>query len=68
VEEASNTESGAMGQTKPGINLIIIDQFDHVGSIWSDTHSLNITKNTNELPGIQSSTYCQAAAPSFCKV
>ena len=57
VEEASNSESGALGETKPGINLIVIDQFDLVGGIGSDIHALNITKNTNELPGVLAILY-----------
>jgi hypothetical protein len=52
VEEASNSKGGASGETKPGIDLIVIDQFDLVGSIGSDIHTLNVTKNTNELPGM----------------
>jgi len=50
VGEASNSETGSMGETKPGINLIVIDQFDLVGGTRSDIHSLNVTKNTYELP------------------
>ena len=49
VEEASNRESAALGKGKPGIDLIIIDQFDLVGGIGSNIHALNVMENTNEL-------------------
>jgi len=52
VEEASNSKDTALGETKPGINLIVIDQFDLVDSIGSDIHTLNVTKNTDELLGM----------------
>ena len=52
VEEASNTESAALGETKPGIDLIIIDQFDLVGSIGSNIQALNGMENTNEPLGV----------------
>jgi len=46
-----------MGETKPGINLIIVDQFNLVGGIGSDIHPINVTKNTNELPGVLAVLY-----------
>ena len=49
VEEASNSEGSALGETKPGIDLIIIDQFDPVSGIGSDIQVLNVIDNTNEL-------------------
>ena len=52
VEEVRNSESGALGETKPGIDLIIVDQFDLVGGIWSDIQALNVMENTNELVGV----------------
>ena len=52
VEQASNSKGGAAGETKPGINLIIIDQFDLVGGIGGDILALNVTENANELPGV----------------
>ena len=52
VEEASNGEGGAPGETKPGINLIIVDQFDLIGGIGGDIHSTNITKYCNKLLGV----------------
>ena len=50
VEEASNSKGGAAGETKLGINLIIIDQFNLVAGIGGDILALNVTENTNELP------------------
>ena len=52
VEEASNSKGSVSGEMKPGIDLIVIDQFDLVGSIRSDIDTLNVTKNTNELPRV----------------
>ena len=52
VEEASNGEGSAPEETKPGINLIIVDQFDLIGGIGGDIHSTNITKYPNKLPGV----------------
>ena len=52
VEKASDSKGGAVGETKPGIDLIIVDQFNLVGDIGSDIQVLNITENTNELPGV----------------
>jgi len=52
VEKASNSESNAMGEMEPGSNLIVVNHFDLVGSIGSDIHALNVTKNTNELLGV----------------
>ena len=52
VEEASNSEGGAAREMKPGIDLIIIDQFDLVGGVGGDILALNVTENTNELPGV----------------
>ena len=52
VEEASDSKGGASGKPKPGINLIVVEQFDQFGSIGSDIHTLNVTKNSNELPGM----------------
>ena len=42
VEEASNSEGGALGEMNPGINLIIVDQFDLVGGIGSDIQALTL--------------------------
>ena len=50
VEEASKSEGGALGETKPGIDLIIVDQFDLLGGIRSDIQALNVMENNNELP------------------
>lgn len=36
VEEASNSERDALGETKSGIDLIIVDQIDLVGGMLSD--------------------------------
>ena len=52
VEEASNSEGGALGETKPGIDLIIVDQFDLVSGIGSDIQASNVMENTNELAGV----------------
>ena len=52
VEEASNSEGAALGETMSGIQLIIVDQFDLVGSIESDIQALNVMENTNEWPGV----------------
>ena len=52
LKEASNSEGGALGETKPGIDLIIVDQFDLVGSIGSNIQALNVMENTNELAGV----------------
>ena len=52
VEEASNSESAALGETKSVIELIIIDQFDLVGGIGSNIQALNVMGNTNKLPGV----------------
>jgi len=57
VEEASNSESSAMGETKTGINLIVVDQFDLVGGIRSDIDALNVMKNPKELPGVLAVLY-----------
>ena len=57
VKEAGESEGGAAGETKPGIDLIIVDQFDLVGSIVSDIQALNVTENTNELPGVLTVLY-----------
>jgi len=57
VEEVSNSESSAMREMKPGINLIVINQFDLVCGIESDIHALNVMKNTNELPGVLAVIY-----------
>ena len=42
VEEASNSEGRPLGETKPGIDFIMVDYFDLVGGIWSDNQALNI--------------------------
>ena len=52
MEEASNGKHGAAGETKPGIDFIDIDQFDLVGGVGGDILALNVTENTNELPGV----------------
>jgi len=52
VEGASNTESTAMAETKSGINLIVVDQFDLVGGITSVIHPFNVTQNTHQLPWV----------------
>ena len=52
VEEASNSEGGGLGETKPGIALIIVDKFDLVGGIGSDIKALNVMENTNKLAGV----------------
>ena len=52
VEKASNSEGGALGETKPGIDLIIVDQFDLVSGIGSDIQALNVMENTNQLAGV----------------
>ena len=52
VEEASNSEGGALGEMKPGIDLIIVEQFDLVSGIRSDIQALNVVENTNELPEV----------------
>ena len=39
-------------KTKPGFDLIVINQFPLVDSIGSDIHTLNVTKNTDKLPGM----------------
>ena len=52
MEEASNSEGGALEETKPGNDLIIVDQFDLVGSIGSDIQALKVMENTNELAGV----------------
>ena len=57
VKEAGNSEGGAAGETKPGIDLNIVDQFDLVGSIGSDIQALDVTENTNELPGVLALLY-----------
>ena len=57
VKEAGNCEGGAAGETKPGIDLIIVDQFDLVSSIGSGIQALNVTENTNELPGVLAVLY-----------
>ena len=51
VKEASNSRGGVPGERKAGIDLIVIDQ-SLVGSIGSDIHTLNVTKNTDELRGM----------------
>jgi len=66
VEEASNSESTAMGETKPGINLIVVQQFHLVGGIGSDILPLNVTKNTNQLPGVLAVLYIPTG--SFAKL
>ena len=37
---------------KPGIDLIVIDQFDLDDGVGADILALNVTKNTNKLPGV----------------
>ena len=49
MEEASNSGGSALGEMKPGIDLIIIDQFDLVSGIGSDIQALNVMDNINEL-------------------
>ena len=41
-----------MGEMKPGIDVIIVDQFDLVGGLRSGISTLNIMENTNELAGV----------------
>ena len=52
VEEGSNSEGGALEETKSGIDLIIVDQFDLVGRIGSYIQALNVMQNMNKLAGV----------------
>ena len=52
VEEASTSNGCAQGEMKPGIDLIVIDQFDLVGSIGGDLRTMNVTKNKDEKLGM----------------
>jgi len=66
VEEASNSERRAIGEMKPGINLINVDQFNWGSGIGSDIYALNVTKNTNELVQVLAGLYVLTG--SFAKL
>jgi len=54
VEKTSDSENGAGGETMSGFDLIIIEQVDLVGGIESGIPGLNLTEDTNKLPGVLS--------------
>lgn len=49
VDQPSNREGTAHAEIKPGIELIINDQFDLVGGIRSNFQALNVIENINKL-------------------
>ena len=57
VKETGDSEGSAEGETKPDIDLIIVDSLYLVGSIWGDIQALNVTENANELPGVLAVLY-----------